>query len=249
MKKDVIKPSPAIALKADLTLIERQLWNILFAKAYDTLKTQDTFTISEQDILAYFPYETRNTAHVKECLKRLVGTVVEYNYLDKDKSKVWGCFGLLSYSEMKKGVCTYSYAPKLREMLDDQLMYAKISLLISMRFSSKYALILYEIACDYRGLGKIPWMDLEHFRGLMGIEEGEYKRFNNLKSRVINPALKEINTKSDLLLKLEVKKEGKSISKIQFWIAQSKNIQPEFPLFEPTKEHKISKIKNMLQGR
>lgn len=247
MKHEMVKPSPVIACKADLTKIERQLWNVLYAKAYDHLSIQDVFEITEQDLLAYFPYETRNIEHLKESLKQLTGTLVEYNILGKDKHNVWGCFTLLGSAKLEKGVCTYSYAPDLRKMLDNQLLYAKISLLISQRFASKYALILYELVCDYQGIGKTPWMDLAHFRALMGIRKGEYSRFNNLKTWVIQPALKEVNAKSNWLLKIETRRTGRNISHVMFWIAANRNYQPESLLFQPTKKDQISKLKNMLE--
>ena len=247
MKSDVLKPSPMIACKADLNKIDRYLWNVLYTKAYDHLKSKDVFEVSEQILLGYFPYETRNIEHLKAALKHLTGTLVEYNYLNKDKRNVWGCFTLLGSARLENGMCTYSYAPDLRKMLDNELMYAKISLLISQKFNSKYSLILYELTCDYQGIGKIPWMDLEHFRGLMGIQKEEYPRFNNLKAWVITPALNEVNEKSNWLLKLETKRTGRSISHIMFWIASNKNYQAEIPLFEPTNTNKIAQIKNQLK--
>ena len=61
MSDIMIKPSAMIAAGAKLSLIERSLWNILFKTAFNKLALDVMHEISEQEMLSYFPYETRNT--------------------------------------------------------------------------------------------------------------------------------------------------------------------------------------------
>ncbi len=247
MSDILIKPSATIAAGAKLSLIERSLWNILFKKAFDKLALNIVHEISEQELLSYFPYETRNTDHLKAALKRIVGTVVEYNILGKDKQQVWGVFSLLGGAELKNGVCRYSYSPQLTEKMNDKLMYAKISMHIAMRLISKHSLVLYELAMDYVKVGETPWITLDHYRSLMGIQDHEYKLYKDLNKWVTKPALKEINAKSNLHVKVTTQRTGHAVSRLKFLIGYNPDYKHDVEVFEPTIDDHKAQIINMLK--
>lgn len=244
-EKEMIKPSAIIAVSAKLSLIERQLWNILFYKAWSKLETQDIFQVSMSDILHFFPYDTKNYEHLKACLEKLVRTTVTYDYLGKDNRPAWGVFSLMASAQLENGVCTYSYAPNLRRRLNDEYIYTKLSLHIMMRLSSGHALVLYELCSDYRKVGH-KTLSLAEFRDLMGIQETQYKEFNDLNKRVLRPALKEINEKSNLHVEVQTKRTGRKITHLKFLIGYNVDFQPEFPLYESTQGDNVAKIKNLL---
>lgn len=243
----MIKPSAMIAAGAKLSLIERSLWNILFKTAFNKLALDVMHEISEQEMLSYFPYETRNTEHLKAALKRIVGTVVEYNVLGKDKQQMWGVFSLLGGAELKNGVCQYSYSLQLREKMNDKLIYAKISMHIAMRLVSKYSLVLYELAMDYVKIGETPWIDLARLRSIFGVNEGEYKEYKAFNRRTIQPALKEINAKSNLLIKVTTQRTSHAVSHLKFLIGYNPDYKHDVEVFEPTINDHKAQIINMLR--
>lgn len=53
-----------------------------------------------------------------------------------------------------------------------------------------------------------PFIDLETFRGQMGLAEGEYKTMSNFKARVLDVAVNEINEKPIFLLPITNKNKG-----------------------------------------
>lgn len=220
MKDEVIKASGAIHIPHKLTLIQQQLWNVLLANAFHELKNKQVHEISEQELLDYFPYETRNTEHLKECLDVIVGTKVRYNILEKDK-RVWGVFTMLAQAKLEDGLCRWAYAPDLKEKLQDPLIYSKIKLLIQQRFSCKYSLTLYELCLDYVGIHEVPWLELSKFREYMGVELEEYKEYKELNKFVINKAIHEINKKSDLKVSLRVKRTTRKISHLKFKVERN----------------------------
>jgi plasmid replication initiation protein len=77
-------------------------------------------------------------------------------------------------------------------------------------FTSKYALALYENIQMRKSFNKTSF-NLQEFRALMGVEEGEHTRMQNFKNIVLHPAIEEINAKSDLKLVYEDIKEGAKI--------------------------------------
>ena len=246
MKDIVAKPSATIAIKADLNLLERQLWNILFAHSYQNLATQEVYEVSENILLSYLPYKTRNTEHLKKCLHRLVHTTVEYDYLGKDGRPGWCVFGLMSQAKLESGVCSWAYAPELRKLLNNPRIYAKISLLISQKLSSKYALILYELCLDYIGVRQTPWIDLKQFREIVGIKESEYKEWYELKRWVLSPAVNEVTKKADIQINFLTQRTGKRISHIKFLVEKKSNFQPDLTGFKPSKSDQVHVIKEML---
>lgn len=217
----LIKASGAIAVSHKLTLIQQKIWNALLHKAYPDLGKQDVYKISEKDILAHFPYETRNTEHLKECLDAITLTKVTFNILGKDKSNHWGVFTMMAQAELKNGVCTFAYAPILRDLLNNPAIYSKINILIQQRFSSRYTLFLYELCLDYIGVHQTPWIELLKFREIMGVEDHEYPRYNNLSLKIIQPAIKEINSKSDIWIKFEPKRANRKISHVKFYVEKN----------------------------
>lgn len=91
--------------------------------------------------------------------------------------------------------------------------------------TSKYAIRLYELLIAWRSTGKIPFMPLSEFREKLGVEETEYKAMNHFKARVLDVAIKQINEHTDITVKYEQHKRGRSISGFSFTFKQ-KN-QPE----------------------
>ncbi|MCU7848937.1 MAG: replication initiation protein [Candidatus Thiodiazotropha sp. (ex Lucinoma kastoroae)] len=71
---------------------------------------------------------------------------------------------------------------------------------------STYSLRFYELLTSWRSTGRLL-IRLEDFRCRLGLE-GPYSRFDNLKNRVIDPAVKELAQKSGLEIEWEVKRRG-----------------------------------------
>lgn len=86
--------------------------------------------------------------------------------------------------------------------------------------TSKYAIRLYELLIAWRSTGKIPFMPLSEFREKLGVEETEYKAMNHFKARVLDVAIKQINEHTDITVKYEQHKRGRSISGFSFTFTQ-----------------------------
>lgn len=84
--------------------------------------------------------------------------------------------------------------------------------------SSKHSLALYEVLKDYQNIGRIR-IEIDNFRRLVGVEEGQYKIFTMLKKRIIDVAVAEINTKTDLKVVYDLENEGRKIVAIVFRVS------------------------------
>ncbi|WP_160255390.1 replication initiation protein RepM [Acinetobacter indicus] len=84
------------------------------------------------------------------------------------------------------------------------------------QLTSKYAIRLYELLISWRSVGKMPMIELAEFREKLGIEPTEYQRMELLKRRVLEPAIKQINQYTDIRVKYEQHKQGRTITGFTF---------------------------------
>lgn len=84
------------------------------------------------------------------------------------------------------------------------------------QLNSVYSARLYELLIQWRSTGKVPIIDLGEFREQLGIGVNEYQRMHHFKARVLEPAIKEINEKTDIKAEYEQHKKGRVISGFSF---------------------------------
>jgi len=109
------------------------------------------------------------------------------------------------------------------------------------QLTSKYAIRLYELLIAWREIGKTPQISLTEFREKLGLEVSEYQKMVNFKSRVLEPAIQQINYYTDINVKYEQYKTGRSITGLSFSFKQKKVDESEVRK-EPTLTEEFSKI-------
>lgn len=238
-KREVIKHSSAVQITNSITLLQRRAWNVLLARAFDDLSSADRYQIRVRDLVEMLDYNSNDDAHLKEALEKLTTTAVRWNILRKDQSTEWGVFPLLAGAVIKQGVLTYAFSPFLRERLHNPRMYARISLSFQNKFQSKHALALYELCLDYfdfeRGYGETPFMSVESFRELMGVNDDEYQLFARLNEKVIKKAINEINALSDLAVSVRFERKMRRIDAIKFCVNRRMEMSLPFASIDASK--------------
>lgn len=103
-------------------------------------------------------------------------------------------------------------------LLELKARYTQFELKYTLAMRSKYAVRLYEILKSYTEMGKDEPIEftVERFKVLVG---AEYNVWYDIKRKVIEVAIKEINEFSDLFVTYEAKKKGRAYHKISFKIA------------------------------
>ena len=231
----VVKASPAIQIQGKMTHLQRRAWNVLLANAYNELPDRDIHSVSVAELSTKLGFDSKNEEYLKETLEALVDLTVKWNVLGKDNKEVWGVAALLGSAEVKDGICTYSFAAHLRPKLHNPRIYSKLNLRLQNEFKGQYALILWEVCFDYfdtnRYQGETPFIPLETFRELMGVETDEYRTFKSLNQWVIKPALKEINALTDYHVEVEHKRIGRKVAELKFRITKVKTLPVQESLF------------------
>lgn len=84
--------------------------------------------------------------------------------------------------------------------------------------NSSYAIRFYELMIQFRSTGE-RWMKLDTLKERLQLQD-QYPRFFDLKKRIIEPAITEINNATNLIVKWGVVKKGRVITGLNFEIKE-----------------------------
>ena len=122
--KEVIKASPAIQIESKITHLQRRVWNVLLANAYNELPTSEVHRVNVAELAKKLGFNSKKLDYLKETLEALVDCKIKWNLLNKDKQEKWGVASLLSEVDIESGICTYAFTPYLRYKLYNPRIYA-----------------------------------------------------------------------------------------------------------------------------
>lgn len=83
------------------------------------------------------------------------------------------------------------------------------------RLESTHAMSLYQLCRKFKSTGLLR-ISVEEFRRILGIEEDQYTKFNDLRTKLIDRAIRQINKKTDLNIQFSTTKEGVKIKNLEF---------------------------------
>ena len=92
---------------------------------------------------------------------------------------------------------------------------------------SSHSIRLYELLMKFNATGERV-IYLEDFKSALGISD-KYPQFRDLNKWVIKPAIKELNQRSDLVIKFETIKKGRSVAALAFEFKQSAQLKMILP--------------------
>lgn len=220
-RQELKKHSAIIHCTNHLTLLQRKISNALLYHAYDRLMTQEEHEISIKDLCRLIAYQGNNHAVIRDALRGLLSTVIEWNVVDDATGlEDWSASAILASVSLRGPLCLYAYSPRMKKLLYSPTMFGKINLFIQSRFRSNYGLALYENCIRYRSLGVTKWFEMEIFRKLMGVPEDKYTIFRDFKRRVLDKSIEEVNMYSDLIIDPELHREGRQTVQLRFHLKE-----------------------------
>ena len=212
----------AIHVKGDLTLLQRKAVNALLLNAYHELPDEDIreHSVRVADLAAALGFNSKNVGFLKDTLATLTTTKVEWNVLDAEGREEWGASTLLAGVTIREGsgLCRYAYYPPLRRLLYNPAVYARINLAVQARFSSSYALALYENCLRFVRTGSTGWLPVADWRGLLGVGAGQYGTYKALRQHVLSPAVSQVNSVGHIEVEMETRRKGRRIADLRFLV-------------------------------
>jgi len=139
-------------------------------------------------------------------LDHLSDVKFKVNLDGRDGNEPWRMsLRLVTEFELRNEWVEIEIGRKMLKAIKERTTFARIkeAALFSMR-GSKYSSILYTLIRDKMNQREKRWkMDIEYFREVMQVKEGTYDRFSSLKAKVIDPAIKEVNERTEFSLSWE----------------------------------------------
>jgi plasmid replication initiation protein len=100
--------------------------------------------------------------------------------------------------------------------------FTSYELAAALRLTSKYAKRVYQICSQWKDIGETKKYDLQDFKRMLGLldEKGNDKteRVSDLKSKVLDIAVKQINEHTELHVSYTLEKKGKAFKNIVFTV-------------------------------
>ena len=200
-----------------LSLQEQRIILFLLSKIkpWDTDLEEYRFSVAEFARVCGMDYEVggKTYAEVKAIIKGLRDRSMWLELEDGTETVVsWIHKARI---EKKHQAIRIQLDPDLKPYLIDlQRCYTEYELIYAMNFASKYSIRLYELAKSVHGK-KLEQTEIKYsladFREKLGVQADDYPMYANLRQRVIEPAIKEINANSDIQIEVIPLKAGRKV--------------------------------------
>ncbi len=211
----------------NLTLVQRKLFNALLFNAYHEMPEKFQYEIPIKKLCNLIGYDSRDYKKLRKSILDLLTTAIEWNVIENDqgeRKEKWRASSIIAAAKIENGLCIYEFSSVMRELLYRPEIYGKIDIQIMTQFKSSYGLALYENCIRFQSIATTPWLPINTFRKLMGIEENRYQNFCDLKKRVLDIAVKEVNLYSPIKVVPEIKRVNKAVTSIKFNLLENKEV-------------------------
>ena len=213
----LIKPGELVDLVevTPLTLADRRIYNQLLENAWDAIDKPVTHVIAKSDLRGSHNSNDR----VGESIERLMSSIVKVRVW-RDGEEAIERVQLLGgniETTRRDGLLEYEIPQRLRRIIKDSTVFARLQREVMFALSSKYALTLYEMI---QKRGNLRWRSSEKFgledlRGVLGVPKGKLTSWSNLKLRAIDPAVAEVNALSDFMVEIAPVKTGRRVTHVE----------------------------------
>ncbi len=164
---------------------------------------------------------------IRQALKTIAGYTVEIPLpieSERDKKEPpYAIYPLFSKAQYREGKITAQVHPDLKpHFIALATQYTSYNLLDYLKLSGTYSQRLFEILNSYSKTEPYIKIDIHDLHRMLNTATALQKRFPDLRRRVLEPAYKEINIKTDLEYEWNVIKKGRNVVSIEFVFSKRK---------------------------
>lgn len=228
-----------VPTKDRITILARKVYNVMMHYAQEQGVEQPLYRVRLRDVVYGIDFNSNNTEVIKEHLRQMVTTKVEWQSPTKGEGAKWAVSALIAHAELstERGevFMEWSYAVNIKHEILDPQRYARISLAFQSEFKSMPGLALYEICSRYidNPSGLTARQHWTWWRPVLtGCPEdqvGIYAQWKYFNRDVIKKAVIEVNQITDLeIAVIEHAGKGRSIGDLQFSVKRRKQVKLPF---------------------
>ena len=230
MSKDsrlVVKDNSLIDASFNLSLVEQRLMLLAIVEAREIDKLTPETPIEVKAIAYRDQYKTDESnaySQLADATKQLFNRQFSYidRYADTDAVTVSRWVNEVTYVNDKGMVVMYLNRNVISMISRLEANFTQYLLEQVSEFKSKYSIRLYELLIKYRDIGTSKKFEIAELRSKLGLEDNEYKLNAVFKRDVLDKAVNEISSKTDIQIKYEQFKEGRKVSHILFKFIKKK---------------------------
>jgi plasmid replication initiation protein len=229
-----------------LTVLEQKILRLLASMVKKEDNDFNEYRFNTKDLMKML--NTTNKRFYKDIdqlTDLLMQRIIKIQNIDTKEFEKYHWVDVANY---KNGVLTLKISKELKPFYLNLDWYTKYQLKNIMQFKSTYSFRFYELLKQYLGI-KERVITIDDLRFKLYIPQNQYPKYANLKSRVIKPAINEINRNTDLYINFEEVKTGRKVTSIKFYI-HSKNKAAaidEIAVTSDIEENNIKKVQNIIQ--
>lgn len=182
-------------------------------------KSENYYTADSKFIKDFIGMERKSYSLFEETIKKLQKRTIEIKE-NEDKYKSYSIFSVLEFDKKEKTV-EVEYNPKFLPFIRDlnQGNFCKYYLENIKYLSSKYSILFY-MRLQSEAFKRTVSISIDEMKILYGKNYTQ----NNIEKKILKPALEEINSYTDLDIRLEKKYTGKKITAYNFSISKKEAI-------------------------
>lgn len=223
----VVKDNSLIDASFNLSLVEQRLMLLAIVEARELDKLTPETPIEVRATAYRDQYKTDESEAYKQLAdasKQLFNRQFSYidRYADTDAVTVSRWVNEVTYVNDKGMVVMYLNRNVINMISRLEANFTQYLLEQVSDFKSKYSIRLYELLIKYRDIETSKKFEIAELRSKLGLNEDEYKLNAVFKRDVLDKAVKEISSKTDIQIKYEQFKEGRTISHILFKFIKKK---------------------------
>lgn len=231
MRDLVVKDNALINASYNLDLVEQRLILLAIVEARESgkgINANNPLEVHAESYINQFNV-ARQTAYqaLKDASKDLFARQFSYQEMNKRgniENVLSRWVSEIRYIDAEATV-KLIFAPAIVPLITKlEEQFTKYELQQVSNLSSAYAVRLYELLIAWRSTGQTPVIEIEEFRKKIGVLDDEYTRMGNFKDRVLHLAIAQVNEFTDITVKYEQHKKGRSIYGFSFSFKQKKNV-------------------------
>ena len=226
-KRLVVKANKLIEASYYLTLNEQRLILLAITKVRrdSALYTHDEFVISAEDWVSTFQVEPKNAYRDLQAISRQL--FERYITIENTRGNPLMTRWISSIEYLAKdGKLVITFAQKILPFLTVlEKEFTKYRLEFVSKMTSIYAVRLYELLVQWNSTGTRE-VELDWLKKTFQITE-TYAEIRNFKARVIEPAITQINSHSDLTVSYTQRKTGRLVTHFTFVFSPKAAVEPK----------------------
>lgn len=214
----------------DLSPIEQRIILYTIAKIHpeDTSFQEYSFDIAE--FLQLCNQDLTNYTHIRKTLKSLADKSWWAVTDDNGGESLLRWFTTVRFFpksgqvKIKFHEDMFPYLLQLRQQAINGLYYTQYQLKNILPMRSKYSIRLYELLKSYQRNNEQWYFEINDLKYLLMCQN--YEQFGIFRLKILEPAINEINTYSDLCISYQEKKEGRKVKWITFFLCENPSSVP-----------------------